>query len=182
MEPLTVRVTQGELRGKITTAKGAEARAFLNIPYAAPPVGALRFAPPQPGPAWGGVRDATAFGPEPVQRDEDRLPFQLPRGEGRNPDGLPDFMNEDCLSLNVFTPTSKATSGSSPLPVLFYIFGGGFQNGAGSLPMYDGTRLCNRQGGAVVVTINYRLGALGFLHKPGGALSPRFTLLSPHGS
>ena len=160
---LTVRTSCGALGGKLTAAvTGETARAFLNIPYCSPPVGALRFKEPQPPLPWGGIRDATVYGKEPVQRDEGRLPFQVPRGDERDQaTGLPAYMGEDSLSLNIFAPVREPAGG--PLPVLFYIYGGGFNNGAGSLPMYDGTRLANRQGGAVVVTINYRLGGLGFL-------------------
>ena len=166
MAGLTVRVTQGELRGKLSSSvKGDEARAFLGIPYAAPPcvpppptlltppssltrtvggggrsIGDLRFAAPQPAGPWEGVRDATSHGKEPVQRDEQRLPFQVPRGDGIDADGLPDYMSEDSLTLNVYTPSQPGPA-PGPLPVLFYIYGGGFNNGAGSLPMYDGTAL-----------------------------------------
>jgi para-nitrobenzyl esterase len=161
-----------------TLFAGESARAFLNVPYCAPPLGSLRFREPQPPLPWDGTRDATAYGKEPVQGDEGRLPFQVPRGDERDAGtGLPAYMAEDSLSLNVFTPVGEPAGGSAPLPVLFYIYGGGFNNGAGSLPMYDGTRLANRQGGAVVVTINYRLGGLGFLYKPGGDIPANLGLL-----
>ena len=101
-------------------------------------IGDLRFAAPQPADPWEGVRDATSHGKEPVQRDEQRLPFQVPRGDGIDADGLPDYMSEDSLTLNVYTPSQPGPA-PGPLPVLFYIYGGGFNNGAGSLPMYDGT-------------------------------------------
>jgi para-nitrobenzyl esterase len=176
---LLVQTSLGGLGGKISTAvTGESARAFLNVPYAAPPLGALRFKEPQPPLPWAGTRDATAYGKEPVQGDEGRLPFQVPRGEGRDPEtDLPSYMGEDSLTLNIFTPTTEAGRDAGPLPVLFYIYGGGFNNGAGSLPMYDGTRLANRQGGAVVVAINYRLAALGFLYKPGGDIPANIGLL-----
>ena len=152
-----VRISGGVIAGTVTTAvTGEHAHAYLNIPYAAPPLGALRFAAPQPASAWAGVRDGSRYGLEPVQQDEERLPFQLPRSGQLDPaTGLPDYMGEDCLALNVFTPTSPAGL-MGPLPVMFYIFGGGFNNGANSLPMYDGTRLCNCKQPVVVVTVNYR--------------------------
>ena len=124
------------------------------------------------------MRDATAYGKEPVQGDEGRLPFQVPRGDELDSEtGLPAYMGEDSLTLNIFTPTCEPAAGNGPLPVLFYIYGRGFNNGAGSLPTYDGTRLANRQGGAVVVAINYRLGGLGFLYKPGGDIPANLGLL-----
>lgn len=153
---LAVRTSAGKLQGKLSHASdGSVARAFLRVPYAA----ADRYAAPTAPEPWEGVRDATKNGLEPVQRDEQRLPFQVPRGGGVDLEtGLPDFMSEeDQHTLNVFTPTG-VSSEHGPLPVLFYIFGGGFNNGAASLPMYDGTRLCNRMSGAVVVVVNYRLG------------------------
>ena len=159
----TVSTSSGQLQGKLThAADGSRARAFLRVPYAS----AARYAMPSAPESWEGVRDATTNGLEPVQRDEQRLPFQVPRENGLDPQtGLPDYMGEaDQHTLNIFTPTAGQPRNDAevlgPLPVLFYIFGGGFNNGAASLPMYDGTRLCNRMGGAVVVVVNYRLGEL----------------------
>lgn len=107
---------------------GETARTFLNVPYCAPPLGSLRlrFREPQPPLPWDGTRDATAYGKEPVQKDEGRLPFQVPRGDELDEEtGLPAYMGEDSLSLNVFTPVGEPSGG--PLPVLFYIYGGGFK-------------------------------------------------------
>jgi para-nitrobenzyl esterase len=129
-------------------------RVFKGLPFAAPPVGDLRWRAPQPVPAWEGVRDATEFGDVCIQ----------PPGQGRlniaAMEGSPP-MSEDCLYLNVWTP---AASSVDRLPVMVYFFGGAFTEGAGSVPLYDGTALAEK--GAVVVTMNYRLGAFGFFAHP----------------
>ena len=122
---------------------------YRGLPYARPPVGDLRFRDPQPVAAWSGVRDATAFAPACLQAG-----VSMP-GEPWSPS------SEDCLYLNVWTPKG-ARRGS--LPVIVWIPGGGYANGSTSIPLYDGGRLAGR--GAVVVTVAYRLGALGFLAHP----------------
>jgi para-nitrobenzyl esterase len=133
---------QGTVRGH----QRADHQAFLGIPFAAPPVGELRFAAPAPAPTWAGVRDALAFSPVCPQPTESAA---TARGE----------QNEDCLYLNVFTPRGDG----SARPVMVWIHGGGFTTGAGSEATYDGGALAAR-GDVVVVTINYRLGALGYLY------------------
>ena len=139
---LRVEVREGELEGKLVE----NTRAFLGIPYAQPPVGELRFAPARPAKRWKGVRQAVEFGPSCPQ----------------NPGALsaPGPQSEDCLSLNVYTP---ANPGRKKLPVMVFIHGGAFV--AGGSVQYDGRRL-SEEGNVVVVTINYRLGALGFLAHP----------------
>lgn len=122
---------------------------YRGLPYARPPVGDLRFRDPQPVAAWSGVRDASAFAPACLQTG-----VSMP-GERWSPS------SEDCLYLNVWKPEG-AEPGS--LPVIVWIPGGGFTNGSTSIPLYDGVRLAGR--GAVVVTVAYRLGALGFLAHP----------------
>jgi para-nitrobenzyl esterase len=130
-------------------------RLFAGIPYAAPPVGALRWQPPEPAPKWDGVRDGTRFGPRCLQALQGALEM------GRQTD-------EDCLSLNVWTPAADSVSEKAePRPVMVWIHGGSFINGSGAI--YDARRLVTR-GDIIVVTINYRLGALGFLAHP--ALGP----------
>jgi para-nitrobenzyl esterase len=124
-------------------------RSFKGIPFAAPPVGDLRWKEPQPVKNWKGVRNADKFGAHCMQRLGGDYWF---RGEG---------MSEDCLFLNVWTP---AKSGSEKLPVLVYIFGGGFQQGDGSEPRYDGESMART--GIVAVSINYRLGIFGFFSHP----------------
>ncbi len=151
MEP-RVETASGRLRG---TREGGVC-VFRSIPYAAPARGALRFAP-TPAPSWTGERDATRFGPIPPQTDDALsarlgLCAELPQ-------------SEDCLSLNVFTPAPDA----GRRPVLVWLPGGAFIHGTGAAPPYRGERLAAR-GDVVVVTINYRVGALGFLHLGGSGL------------
>ena len=142
-----VAVTGGRVQG---TEASAGVVAFKGIPFAAPPMGELRWRPPAPVVAWEGVRDAGEAGPICVQ------------GAGGP------ATSEDCLFLNVWAPAETA----EPLPVLYWIHGGGYTGGSGSTSLYDGARLAS--GGAVVVTINYRLNVFGFLAHP--ALSAE----SPH--
>jgi para-nitrobenzyl esterase len=145
---VSVRTPQGTVRGH---AHG-DHQAFLGIPYAQPPVGPLRFAAPQPAPRWHDTRDALEFAAVAPQTDRGTV---TARG----------VQSEDCLYLNVFTPASDAKR----RPVLVWLHGGGFSWGAGSEPTYNGGPLAAR-GDVVVVTINYRLGALGYLYlaKHGG--------------
>ncbi len=147
----TVHIAQGALTG--STASGITS--YKGIPYAAPPVGGLRWQPPAPALPWQGTRSAREFGSACMQNlRRDTLPWTR------------EFMvqndaSEDCLFLNVWTPKASATGN---LPVLLFIHGGGFNEGSGGIAMYDGTNLA--QQGIVVVTINYRLGVFGFLSHP----------------
>jgi para-nitrobenzyl esterase len=143
------RTKAGELRGVIENGVAV----FRAVPYAAPPVSELRFAPPQPVPTWQGVRDATREGPI------------APQGRSRLAHVMGDFQSpqsEDCLTLNIWTPGTD----SAKRPVLVWIHGGAFSSGAGSLAWYAGDRFA-ANGDVVAVSINYRLGALGFLCLPG---------------
>ncbi len=138
-----VTTSAGALRG----AAQGDIVVFRGIPFAAPPVGALRWRPPQPPAAWDGVRDATKFGPACPQILRPGAP-ELPQ-------------SEDCLTLNVYAP---ATAPQGGLPVMVWIHGGGFTQGAGSLPAYDGTSFARQ--GVVLVTLNYRLDRLGRFGHP----------------
>ncbi|NJB85334.1 para-nitrobenzyl esterase [Lewinella marina] len=146
--PVQTEVANGVLEGHYSTRTGVQR--YLGIPFAAPPVGDLRWRPPQPAADWEGVRPAKEFGPRPVQRYiYDDMRFRSPE------------VSEDCLYLNVWTPAKKGESG---LPVLVYFYGGGFSAGSGDEGRYDGERLA--QEGVVVVTPNYRLNVFGFLAHP----------------
>ena len=142
-----VKLTTGLVEGVNDAATGV--RAYLGIPYAAPPVGELRWKPPQPPAAWTGTKKADHFGPRCVQaRIFDDMIFR-------------DEMREDCLVLNVWTPAPGA---GARLPVMVWIHGGGYVGGSGSEPRQDGGRLATK--GVVVVSMNYRLGVFGFMAHP----------------
>nr|WP_318276406.1 carboxylesterase family protein [Mycobacterium eburneum] len=141
VDPAVVSIGTGMVRGVVS----ADYRLFAGLPYAAPPVGPLRWQPPRPAAPWPGVRDASKTGPWCLQ------------GNG----GVADpGTSEDCLTLNVWTPPLNTTE---KRPVMVWIHGGGFVNGSGDI--YNARWLAT-QGDIVVVTINYRLGALGFLAHP----------------
>jgi para-nitrobenzyl esterase len=149
-DPLKVKVAQGQIHGKlVNNEEGAgKVRAFLGIPYAAPPIGDLRWKAPQPAAKWKGLRDATQYGAHCMQSHIfDDMIFQ---------DSGP---SEDCLYLNVFAPSDA--NPRSKLPVMFWIHGGGHNAGSASEPRHDGDFLPTK--GVVLVTINYRLGVFGFL-------------------
>ena len=146
---LVVRTAAGDLRGSRENGVAV----YRGVPYAAPPVGELRFSPPRPMPAWRGVRDAIEDGPI------------APQGRSRLAHIMGDFerpQSEDCLTLDIWTPAPDA----GKRPVLVWIHGGAFSSGSGSLPWYSGERFA-ANGDLVAVSINYRLGALGFLCLPG---------------
>lgn len=151
-EPGIITIDAGQIAGAASPL-GADVWIYRGIPFAAPPVGNLRWRPPQPVAGWEGVRDATAAAPACIQG-------RLPAGVGSFYDAGVDEMAEDCLYLNVW---SAAQPGEGA-PVLVWIHGGGLTIGNGADTSYDGTALAER--GAVVVTINYRLGALGYLAHP----------------
>ncbi len=146
--PVQVEIDSGRLRGRIS----AGVIRFDGIPYAAPPLGTLRFAAPQPALPWGGVRNADQSPPGPLQ-----LPGQT---LGSRPVAA---TSEDCLHINVVTPGIKGQRA-----VLVWIYGGGFINGASADPIHAGERLAAR-GDVVLVTFDYRLGAFGFLHTEAGS-------------
>jgi len=186
--PDPVRLDSGMISG--TTGASGDVRIFRGVPYAAPPLGALRWKAPQPVAKWDGVRAANEYGARCMQggagggagragvgagagaRGGGRrgaVPGEQPaaagregaaarQGGGQAPPGIgaQQPMSEDCLFLNVWTP---ARSAADRLPVMVWIHGAGLTGGSGSEPRYDGEELAKR--GAVVITINYRLGPFG---------------------
>jgi len=138
-----VRIQSGELVGQ----QQSDVRIFRGIPYAAAPVGELRWRSPKPFGTWTGIREATQFGAQALQ------------GETFGPRSA---QSDDCLFLNVWTPNNA--DANSKLPVLVWFHGGAFIQGSGAQPRYDGTELARR--GAVVITINYRLGPMGLFAHP----------------
>ena len=145
------RTSLGTLRG--TTEQGCAV--FRGVPYAAPPLGRLRFQDPQPAQPWAGERDASSHGDIAPQNPSDLRHFM---GDFARP------QSEDCLTLTVWTPAADAGC----RPVLLWLHGGAFVTGSGSLDWYSGARLAF-EGNVVVVHANYRLGALGWLCWPGVA-------------
>ena len=139
-EPGKVKVEGGWIQGTVTK----DLTVFKGIPFAAPPVGDLRWKAPQPVEKWEGVKQTTKFAPAPMQ--------------GGNP---PSGKSEDCLYLNVWTP---AKSADEKLPVLVWIYGGGFSFGSTAEPVYNGENLAKK--GVILVSIAYRVGQLGFLALP----------------
>jgi para-nitrobenzyl esterase len=136
--------------GRVLGATAGGIEVFRGVPYAAPPVGNLRWRPPQPPAKWGGVRDATAFGASCPQSLDSPMMMVGPLVK----------IGEDCLTLNVWTPATD----TGRRPVMLWIHGGGFFTGAGSEKQFDGIPYAER--GVVLVTVNYRLGRLGFFAHP----------------
>lgn len=153
-EQVVAETNWGKIRG--TLDQGVNI--FKGIPYAAPPIGANRFKPPQKASSWTGVRDTLEYGARSFQDDN---AFALPPAMLKLFAGVePQPMSEDCLVLNVWTP---ALADGRKRPVMFWCHGGAFIAGSGSSPWYEGTNLA-RKGDVVVVTINHRLGAFGYTH------------------
>jgi para-nitrobenzyl esterase len=149
-----VQTGSGPVTG-ITDASG-KISIYKGIPFAAPPVGDLRWKAPQPVKPWHAVRACTAFGPSPMQREP--APFSMWTEEfliAKSPIG------EDCLYLNVWAPAGRA---GEKKPVLVWIYGGGFNSGGSSAPIYDGEAMARK--GIVFVSINYRVGIFGFFAHP----------------
>jgi para-nitrobenzyl esterase len=144
----SVSLDSGQISG--VAGSGSGVRIFKGIPFAAPPVGNLRWKVPQPVAHWDGVRKADTFGPKCMQN--------VP-GAGAN---AAQPVSEDCLYLNVWTP---AKSAGDKLPVMVWIYGGGYNTGSGSNAEYDGEALA-KKGTAIIVTMNYRLGVFGFFAYP----------------
>lgn len=159
-----VKTASGSLSGAMDSSN--HVAIFKGVPFAAAPVGDLRWREPQPVKPWTGVRHAREFGPSCMQpvHTTDFLPWTL---EYLVRNGV----SEDCLYLNIWTPQSNT---KAKLPVLVYMPGGGFTEGSGEVPIYDGTSLATK--GLVIVTVNYRLGIFGFFSHP------ELTAESPHHS
>ena len=163
--PSAANTLQGRVQGKLIN--DGKVRAFLGLPYAAPPVGQLRWKAPEPPASWQGVRDATKFASRCAQWHIWNDYLFLDSGP-----------SEDCLYLNVYSPL-KANN-ARRFPVMFWIHGGGFLAGAGSEPRYTNSALPLQ--GIVLVTINYRLNVFGFLSsedlvKEGGGVAGNYGLL-----
>jgi para-nitrobenzyl esterase len=150
---LFVALAKAEVReadvtgGRVAGVSADGVVSFKGIPYAAPPVGALRWRSPQSLKTWSGVKQASAFAPACMQNARSMAAF-----------GAPPALSEDCLYLNVWTPAKAA---NDKLPVMVWIYGGAFTGGMTSIPFYDGTHLAQK--GVVMVSVAYRLGAFGFL-------------------
>ena len=157
-----VKTEAGPVAG--TTNAGGDVRIFRGIPFAAPPVGALRWQAPRPVKSWTEVRNCTAFGPSPMQNDP--APFSMWTEEFLIPKAP---MGEDCLYLNVWT---GARTAAEKRPVLVWVYGGGFVSGGSAVPIYDGEAMAKK--GIVFVSINYRVGVFGFF------AHPELTKESPH--
>ena len=141
---LVVRTTAGAVS---STEISDGIVAFKGIPYAAPPVGLLRWRPPQPPAPWSGTRDANHFGDDCMQ-----TPYVIPTGQKAS---------EDCLTVSLWTTPNYR---KSHRPVMVFIYGGAFIGGSAAYPLYDGAKLARE--GVVVVGFNYRVGIFGFLAHP----------------
>jgi para-nitrobenzyl esterase len=149
-QPAVVRVDSGQLQGAVDDGVAS----YKGIPFAAPPVGELRWRPPQPAAQWTGVRQATEFGADCMQGR-----FGPPPAPGAPPVPAP---SEDCLFLNVWRPAS-AEAGAK-LPVMVWIYGGGFMFGSSAMPLTSGTQFAKQ--GVILVAANYRVGRFGFFAFP----------------
>lgn len=158
----TVRISSGLISGIKKENTGI--RVFLGVPFAAPPIGELRWKAPQAVASWTGVRTCTKFGPSPMQAKPVR--FSMWTEEYLIP---AEPISEDCLYLNIW---SGSTSAKEKRPVLVWIYGGGFTSGGSAVPIYDGEAMAKK--GVVFVSINYRVGVFGFF------AHPELTRESPH--
>ena len=138
---VVVRTKYGTLEGSVE----GRSRIFKGVPFAAPPVGPLRWRSPQPPSAWSGTRSAKSFGPDCLQ--------------WRNQSALASVTSEDCLYLNLWVPEKQ----NKPLPVMMFFFGGSWAWGGTQFSVYDGARILEKADDVIICTVNYRLGALGFI-------------------
>src|SRR5512133_1745973 len=142
--------------GTVSGYKSGEISIFKGIPFAAPPIGDLRWKAPQPVKNWTGVLKCESFSASPVQRKP--VPFMMWTEEFITP---PEKLSEDCLYLNIWTPAKQA---KEKLPVFVWIYGGGFNSGSAACAVYDGEEMAKK--GVIFVSFNYRVGVLGFLVHP----------------
>ena len=159
-----VKTQQGQVQGTAGEAPGVTV--FRGIPFAAAPVGELRFQPAAPPKAWTGVRDASKWGDTCIQPSGKTRPIGVNQALD-----MPDSpkASEDCLNLNVWTPAKKA---GAKLPVMVWFYGGAYAEGGGSMPFANGANLASK--GVIIVSMNYRVGPYGFLS------TPELTASSPH--
>jgi para-nitrobenzyl esterase len=150
----TVHTESGKVSGEFIDSSGVTV--FKGIPFAAPPVGDLRWKAPQPVKKWEGIKECTRFSASPMQSTP--VPFMMWTQEFIAPR---EPLSEDCLYLNLWTGAEKA---GEKRPVFVYIYGGGFNSGSGAVPVYDGEEMAKK--GLVFITFNYRVGILGFLAHP----------------
>jgi len=146
-----VKTDAGYVSGTIRGEPGREVYVYRGIPYAAPPVGDLRWKSPQPTASWSGIRECTRYSIQPAQFPDVNVPEEAQK--------IPS--SEDCLYLNVLTPAKKATD---KLPVMVWFHGGGLRYGSGNWSLYNSRELSRH--GVVLVTVNGRLGVLGLLAHP----------------
>ncbi len=140
-----IKIDTGLISGKVAGDK-QDVRVYMGVPYAAPPIGNLRWKPPQPAASWQGVKECVEPGPAPLQ-------WAIM--------GHPKATSEDCLYLNVWTPATQTTD---KLPVMVWFYGGAFEFGDSASPYYDGTNIARH--GVIMVTVNYRIGVPGYLAHP----------------
>ena len=146
-----VKLDTGLISGIRISEAGKEVYFYSGIPYAAPPVGDLRWKPPQPPAPWSGVRECVKYSLQPAQLPDPNIPKDAQRVAS----------SEDCLYLNVMTPAEKS---AEKLPVMVWFHGGGLRYGSGNWSLYNSPPLVNH--GVVLVSVNTRLGVLGLFCHP----------------
>ncbi|XP_077141107.1 neuroligin-3 isoform X3 [Ranitomeya variabilis] len=177
----TVNTHYGKLRGMrvaLPTDILGPVDQYLGVPYAAPPVGEKRFLPPEPPPSWSGIRNATHFSPVCPQNIQNAVPdIMMPIWFTSNLDTVTGYLqeqSEDCLYLNIYVPTEDDIRDTGAKPVMVYIHGGSYMEGSGN--MIDGSVLAS-YGTVIVITLNYRVGVLGFLSTGDQAAKGNYGLL-----
>ncbi|XP_063793205.1 neuroligin-3 isoform X3 [Pseudophryne corroboree] len=177
----TVNTHYGKLRGMRMSLPNdilGPVDQYLGVPYAAPPVGEKRFLPPEPPPSWSGIRNATHFSPVCPQNIQNAVPdIMMPVWFTSNLDTVTGYLqeqSEDCLYLNIYVPTEDDIRDTGAKPVMVYIHGGSYMEGSGN--MIDGSVLAS-YGNVIVITLNYRVGVLGFLSTGDQAAKGNYGLL-----